>query len=165
MRGLTLTKNSRRPSETADVAVDIDVTPVMNMFIILIPFLVSMAVFTQVSIVEFSLPPNVGANLDDSAGKPKLKITVVVTPTFTGITLGEKMLDSIPAIDGEHDYETLAKRLAIRRQSADIKNEVVVAVRDEVVFEKVIAVMDRCRETGFEKVGLSSAPEEGQGQL
>ena len=36
---------------------DLDITPMMNIFMILIPFLVSMAVFTQIAVVEFSLPP------------------------------------------------------------------------------------------------------------
>ena len=54
--------NHQPPSEAADVA-DLDVTPVMNMFVILIPFLVSMAVFAHVSIIEFSLPPNVGPSM------------------------------------------------------------------------------------------------------
>ena len=52
---LSLFRSSHPPSQTIDNA-DVDVTPVMNVFIILIPFLVSMAVFTHHAIVEFSLP-------------------------------------------------------------------------------------------------------------
>jgi biopolymer transport protein ExbD len=48
---LTLYKSQRPPSELVESA-DLDVTPVMNMFIILIPFLVSMAVFTNLSILS-----------------------------------------------------------------------------------------------------------------
>lgn len=158
MNRLSFTRRAATPSETAG-GIDIDVTPVMNMFIILIPFLVSMAVFTHVAIVEFGLPPNVGAGLDDSEGKPKLKITAVVASEFLAITLGEKMLDSIPSTADGHDLERFAQQLQARREQADIKEEVVVAVRDAVEFKHVIAVMDRCRETGFDKVGLSSAPD------
>ena len=46
---------SRRPSGL-DGNAEIDVTPVMNMFIILIPFLVSMAVFTHLATHALSLP-------------------------------------------------------------------------------------------------------------
>jgi biopolymer transport protein ExbD len=160
---LTFTRRARTPSEAAG-GVEIDVTPVMNMFIILIPFLVSMAVFTHVSIVEFGLPPNVGAGLDDSEGKPKLKTTVVVAADFLAITVGDKMLDSIPSTAEGHDLATFAERIVTRREQADIKDEVIVAVRDAVRFKHVIAVMDRCREAGFEKVGLSSATEEAAGK-
>jgi biopolymer transport protein ExbD len=56
---------------------EIDIAPVMNMFIILVTFLISMVVFTHVAILEFSVPPNVGTGLDRSKGKPKLRLTVL----------------------------------------------------------------------------------------
>jgi biopolymer transport protein ExbD len=152
------------PSESSDV-IDVDVTPVMNMFIILIPFLISVAVFTQLSILEFSLPPNVGTGLDDSSGKPRLKLTVVVAPEYLAITYGENRLDSIPLINDSYDLSLLSSRLSARRDSVEINNEIIVAVRDKVRFENVVAVMDRCRDAGFEKAGLSSATEDVRGGL
>jgi biopolymer transport protein ExbD len=157
MTGLSLRSSTRTPSRTAETP-EIDVTPIMNMFVILIPFLVSMAVFTHMSIIEFSLPPNVGTGLDDSTGKPTLKLTVVVARPFLGITLGERMLDSIPARNGTHDYDTFRARLGERREQADIRDEAIVAVRDNVRFQRVVRVMDHCREAGFATLGLSSAP-------
>ena len=157
---LAFSKRNPAPSEVASETIDIDVTPVMNMFIILIPFLVSVAVFTHLTIIEFSLPPNVGMGLDTSEGKPKLKMTVVVTSGYLAITHGDAMLDSIPVVNGEYDYTLLSQKLSIHRKEIDIKNEVIVAVRDAIRFKYVVKVMDRCRDAGFEKVGLSSAPEE-----
>ena len=157
---LTFSKRNPSPSEVASETIDIDVTPVMNMFIILIPFLVSLAVFTHLTIIDFSLPPNVGMGLDASEGKPKLKITVVVTAGYFAITHGDAMLDSIPVQNGEYDYTLLSKQLAVRRMEVDIKDEVIVAVQDAIRFKHVVKAMDRCRDAGFEKVGLSSAPEE-----
>lgn len=165
MKGLSFRKGPRPPSEAVAEVVDIDVTPVMNMFIILIPFLVSMAVFTHLSIIEFSLPPNVGAGLDPSAGKPKLKLTVIVTPDFLAVTLGERMLDSIPLLAGEYRLDVLQERLRLRREQADIKDEAVIASRDGVRFKHLVQIMDRCREAGFEKIGLSSATESPEGGI
>ncbi len=156
---LSFSKRNRTPSEAAEEVIDIDVTPVMNMFIILIPFLVSMAVFTQMAIIDFSLPPNVGAGLDTSKGKPKLKITVVINKGYCAITHGERMLDSLPCIDEEYNYKKLETQLVIRRKDVEIKDEMVVAVQDAIRFKYVVKVMDRCRDAGFTKVGLSSAPE------
>ncbi len=156
---LSFSKRNRTPSETAEEVIDIDVTPVMNMFIILVPFLVSMAVFTQMTIIDFSLPPNVGIGLDTSKGKPKLKITVVINKEYCAVTHGERMLDSIPRIGEEYDYEKLSTQITLRRKDVDIKDELVVAVQDAIRFKYVVKVMDRCRDAGFTKVGLSSAPE------
>jgi biopolymer transport protein ExbD len=152
----------RSPSEVAEAA-DIDVTPVMNMFIIMIPFLVSMAVFSHLAMIDFSLPPNVGTQLDASGGEPKLKLTVVVAPEYLAVTFGEKMLDSLGLIDGRFDVGLLGERLRERRDSVEIKDEVIVAVRDAIKFETVVDVMDACRDVGFEKIGLSSAAGEPSG--
>jgi biopolymer transport protein ExbD len=153
----------KTPSDAATEVIDIDVTPVMNVFIILIPFLVSMAVFTHLSIIEFSLPPNVGVNLDESQGKPKLKLTVVIHREYLAITHGEEMLDSIPRAGEDYNYEMLYAQLGVFREKSGIRDEIVVAVQDPIRFRYVVRVMDRCRDAGYEKIGLSSAPETREG--
>ncbi len=56
--------NSRVLRRVSDVTEStIDVTPVMNMFVILIPFLISMAVFTQLGTHRFFLPGNDGSDI------------------------------------------------------------------------------------------------------
>jgi biopolymer transport protein ExbD len=159
---LSFMRGMRSPSEVAE-AVDVDVTPVMNMFIIMIPFLVSMAVFSHLAIIDFSLPPNVGTQLDASGGEPKLKLTVVVAPGYLAVTFGEKMLDSLGLVDGRYDLDLLGERLRERRDDIELKGEAIVAVRDQIKFETVVDVMDKCREVGFEKIGLSSAAAEPPG--
>jgi biopolymer transport protein ExbD len=151
---------SLRPSDTVDPP-ELDVTPIMNMFIILIPFLVSMAVFTHLSVLHFSLPPNAGSGLSDSSPKPKLKITVVIAESHLAITHGEMMLDSITCISGNYDITLLTSRLrAYRTQKAFLNDEVVVAVRNSIPFNNVVKVMDVCRTVGFTRIGLSNATED-----
>ncbi len=158
-------RKSRTPSEAASEVIDIDVTPVMNMFVILIPFLVSMAVFTHLSIIEFSLPSNANnSNPTELNKKPKLKLTAVITKKYIALTQGENMLDSIPLINGKYNFKRLKKSLAVNRESLELKNEMVVAVKDQIKFEHVVHVMDQCKVVGFKKVGLSSAPEEFEKQ-
>lgn len=153
-------RKSMHPSESVD-APDLDVTPIMNMFIILIPFLVSMAVFTHLSVLHFSLPPNAGSGLSDSTSKPKLKITVVVAENHLAITHGEQMLDSIACTSGNYDTEALISQLRIRRQQDDfLPDEVVIAVRNRIAFNNVVKIMDVCRSAGFTKIGLSNATED-----
>ena len=156
----TRIKKFTRPSEAADIP-DLDVTPVMNLFIILIPFLISMVVFTHLAVLHFSLPPNAGAGLSKENEQPKLKITIVVAEEFLAVTYGETMLDSIVAINGSHDISTLSAHLSLRRTIAEVlSDEAVVAVRDRVKFEEVVSVMDACRSSGFSKIGLSNATDD-----
>jgi len=174
MKSLSIAKKSFVPSDALEAEIDIDVKPMMNVLLILIPFLVSVAVYTRLSIVELSLPPNVTGVSSSQSGKPKLKLTVVVGTGFVSITYGEKMLDSLAktfdkaligshgigtAAGGDYAYEELLVRLKDRRNAVDEKGEVIVAARDSVSFKYVVRIMDACKKAGFEKVSLASATE------
>jgi biopolymer transport protein ExbD len=174
MKSLSITKKSFVPSDALEAEIDIDVKPMMNVLLILIPFLVSVSVYTRLSIVEMSLPPNVTGASSTQSGKPKLKLTVVVATQFVSITYGEKMLDSLAltndkALIGPHGisawskpdyaYERLLALLKDRRGAVDEKGEVIVASRDGISFKYVVRIMDACKKAGFEKVSLASATE------
>jgi biopolymer transport protein ExbD len=163
MRNLSLFKSTRPPSDLTEA--NVDVTPVMNMFVILIPFLVSMAVFTQVSIIDFSVPSDVGQSSGQSSGKPKLKLTIILAESFVGIAEGENLLDSLPMQGSEYPFDALKQALISRRASSDFPEEIVVAVRDKIAFKYVVGAMDVSRESGFVQIGISGAPEDpAQGQ-
>ncbi|HEX3019764.1 MAG TPA: biopolymer transporter ExbD [Chitinispirillaceae bacterium] len=150
---------NRKPSEAAEVP-DIDVTPVMNMFVILIPFLVSMAVFTHMSIIEFTLPPNVSAFMASQPQKPHPRLTVRLGSDYLGIVMGEELLDSLTVQGQSFPFDSLAERLKVHRIKLDYREEIIVAATDKISFKYVVRVMDICRIAGFEKVGLSSATQD-----
>ena len=153
---LSLFKSSKPPSELVDA--DVDVTPVMNVFVILIPFLVSMAVFTHVSIIDFSVPSDMGQGTAESGGKPKQKLTLLLTESFLGISEGENLLDSIPRLEnGLYAFDSLRQTLSARRFQSEFQDEIIVAVRDGVAFKYAVKAMDVSRECGFIKIGISGA--------
>jgi biopolymer transport protein ExbD len=145
-----------RPSEAVE-DVELDITPLMNIFIILVAFLISMAIFTHLSIVEFSLPPNVNSQMNSLEQKPVPKLTVRLDASYIGIVLGDKMLDSLPVVNSTFPFDDLTRKLTIRNGEKIYNGEIIVASNDEIPFKLVVKAMDICRETGFEKVGLSSA--------
>jgi biopolymer transport protein ExbD len=160
MKTLSLFTKTFVPSDAIEAEIDLDVKPMMNVLIILIPFLVSVAEYTRLAIIDMSLPPNITSVGGAGQGeKPKLKLTVVVAPSYFCVTLGETMLDSIARKGQEYSYDSLAARLSTRRLTADVKDEVIVAPRDGIQFKYVVRVMDACRKTGFEKISLASATE------
>lgn len=155
----SVSKKSLHPSDTVEIP-ELDVTPIMNMFIILIPFLVSMAVFTHLAVLHFSLPPNARSGLSKADEKSRLKLTIVVAEKYLAITHGEIMLDSIVSINGSYDITSLSNRLIYHRSEQLIAEDAVVAVRNKVEFKHVVKVMDICRTVGFSKIGLSNATED-----
>lgn len=161
MKNITFFKHSRPPSDVMEAEVDLDIRPFMNVLLILIPFLASVAVYTRISALEMRLPPNVNTALAAAhTEKPKLKISVILRSDIIGITYGEAWLDSIPRIDGEYDYAKLRTALETHRSSIETKNEILVAVKDEIRFQFVVRVMDACREAGFADIGLAGATED-----
>ncbi len=153
------------PSETAG-DIELDLTPMMSMFLILLPFLVSMAVLTHLTILEFSLPPNIGAGNGGGATseKPRLKLTMVIAPRYILATYGERMLDSIPYVNQLRDFNRIDSLMARYKKELNLENELIVASNDHVPLKNVVALMDRCKAAGFAKIGLSSAtsdPREG----
>ena len=160
MKQLSLLKNLGLPSNETEAEIDLDTSPIMNVLVILIPFLASVAVYTQLAVLNLSLPPNVGAGLSLESGRPKLKLTVVISPERLAVTYGEKMLDSLPRVNGAYDYAGLAERLKARREAVAVRDEAVVAVRDAVLFKYVVDVLDVCRASGFTKSGLAAAADD-----
>ncbi len=157
---LTVSNRHAIPSEAADESMDIDVTPIMNMFVVLIPFLVSMAVFTHLSVHQFYLPSEAGASLEQNSGPVKLKTTVVVSENSLLVSVGGDVIDSLPVVEGNYPFDKLPEVLTKALAMSGDKEKSVVSVKDKVPFKHVVAVMDLCRSSGFSGVGLASAPTE-----
>ena len=155
---MKLTGSHRRntPSEEVGEVFDIDVTPIMNLFVVLIPFLVSMAVFSHFSVHHFSLPSDASNTQDVHTGIVKLKTTLVLNPTHLLVTLGGEIKDSLSYQD-DWAIALPATLATVRLQATDTTNAIV-SVADDVPFQWVVTAMDYCKEAGFENVGLSEAP-------
>ncbi len=158
MKSISKLKVSYAPSSAIEAEIDIDVKPMMNILLILIPFLVSVAVYTRLSIIELSLPPNI-TSVATSAGneKPKLRLTLVIAQDYCSITYGETLLDSIPYKNGAFPVPRIKQLLEQHRLTAEIQDEAVVAPHDGIRFDSVVKCMDICTSAGFTKVSLASA--------
>ncbi len=157
MKGSAFTNKGYVPSEAVEAEIDLDTSPIMNVMVILIPFLASVAVYTHLAALPVSLPPNVNAALSTAQGRPKLKLTIVVSAQSVVITYGERALDTLPVVSGAYDFTGLGQKLLLRKSLSESPDDIVVAVRDEVLFKNVVSIMDVCRESGFKRPGLAAA--------
>ena len=77
-----------RPSyrrSSLDEEVELNLTPVMNLMVVLIPLLLSSAQFIKIGIIDLNLPPAVGAQ-GEAVKAPKeaeIKLDLAVTITIT----------------------------------------------------------------------------------
>jgi len=139
---------ARRPSAVAEVA-DLNVTPVMNMFIILIPFLISMSVFTQLAAHELHLPGDEGPG--QTSERRDLPLTVAVGVAGLIIVQGDIVVAELPRRNGNQDLSALTS--VLRSQAPD---KLVLAVDDPISTAEVVACLDACRAAGCADVGLAA---------
>ena len=140
---------SRRPSAGLD-SPDLDVTPVMNMFIILIPFLVGMAAFTKLAAHEITLPGDQPAGVAAVAAPP-----LVVTADAAGlkVVVGDRVLAELPRRGAALDTAGLVA--ALRSAGPE---RIVVAAAPALLADEVVACLDAARAAGCDDVGLAAAP-------
>lgn len=142
--------------------IDLDMTPMMNMLIILISFLVTMVVFTQLAVIKFNLPPQGGGGGDeakagpDSAQKaPPVDITVLVSENgFQIIGEGGK-LDPIPKGTKDYDYARLGLFMRKLKEEYPSAEDVVLLIDSAIVYQDIITTMDVMRENKFPNILLS----------
>ncbi len=135
-------------------AEDLNIMPVMNLFLILVPFLLLTAVFVKISIIEFSLPGADAVQNKQQAGKP---VVTFLTITEKGFDLKSRNFKT-PFIkkEGEaFDFEILTQNLQAVKQLHQTSEDIIIAPVSSIKYEIIIQVMDRCRENGFPNISIS----------
>ena len=153
-RAFPVTKRSVKSTGKNIESFDLDITPMMNIFMILIPFLVSMAVFTQIAVVDFSLPPAQVPGEGDEQNK-ELDISIVVTANGFQIVGTGRKLDLLPKLQGEYQFSQLRALLKAIKFQYPSQKSVVLVFDGEVLYDDIIKFMDICRESQFPDIGLS----------
>jgi len=141
--------------------IDLDMTPMMNMLIILISFLVTMVVFTQLAVIKFDLPPATdaegeGAAAADSA-KPGADVDITLVLSESGFQIiGEgRKLDPIPRRASGYDFPRLGQFMKKLKQEYPGAEAVVMLIDSAIIYQDIIAAMDVCRDNKFPNIMLS----------
>lgn len=133
-----------------------NMTPIMNLMVVLIPLLLSSAQLIKISVIELNLPPAAGAQMDKPKEK-QLKLDLAVTITDQGFYVSsssavmqkKKKGPSIPKVDGEYDYELLTKTLySIKKKAAgrfNDMNAIVIQAEPKVAYQTLVSTMDATR--------------------
>ena len=151
----------RRHTQVEEIPLDI--RPIMNLMVVLIPILLYSAEFVKLSIRELNLPPaSAGAGLSEEQQKPKeqekrLFLTVLISKkgfyigTRGGFLSGEGRSEDEPSIplneDGSYNYEELRQKLIELKQKvedqgfADEKSAIISAEAD-IPYKSIVRTMD-----------------------
>jgi biopolymer transport protein ExbD len=134
----SFTNRVRKPAEVMLV-------PMIDIFVVLVTFLLMTAVFSRVTILQLDLPSA------DAAGppvQPAFRLEVIVRAGGFELTNGETLIATVPkTFDGEYDFATLTQLAAqLKRENPEVDDASVLLER-EIKYDYLIRVMDAIRST------------------
>ncbi len=120
--------------------VELDVTTFLNLMVVLIPFLLITAVFSNITIQELNLPQQaVGGEEPD---KPLVTIEVIIRENNLQITDGEKITDTIDKVEDKHNIKKLSEKLLALKGQHTEKEDAIVLIEPDILYDDMIRVMD-----------------------
>ena len=160
----------RSRSKNRDTNPELDITSFMNLMVILIPFLLLEAVFTQQAVLQVLMPSGEGA-ADDSKKPPLVLEVMVYKDKFLVADRQSGPMKTISVNEkGAFDYKALNDYLRTIKTQYPLVTEASILLEQDTDYEKLIHTMDAVRivvstETGrtaryalFRDISIGDAP-------
>jgi biopolymer transport protein ExbD len=127
-------------------APELNITAFMNLMVVLVPFLLISAVFSQLSILELNLPPDSSTPQDQQQKKERnfelivRKDSLILTDTLGGV------IKKIKNTKDGHDFKAMSDLLVqIKTRFPDKKN-IIILLEPDTPYELLVTAMDTVRE-------------------
>lgn len=134
-------RGKKEPLDT-DIMELLNLTPLMDVFTVLVVFLLITAVFTSITIMELNVPTRAGASAPIT---PNFTIEVIVRKAGLEIANGASVEAAIPKIDDKYDLKKLSEILLRLKAQYPEKEDATVLMEPKVEYDQLIQVMDAVR--------------------
>ena len=134
----------------------LEVSAFINLIVVLVPFLLSTAVFTRLSVIELSLPAQTSGV--EQLKVDELKLEVVIRPD--ALEVGDKiggLIARLPNKDKAYDTDALAQIVEQLKTRFPKQANATVLAQPDTSYEVLVSVMDAVREKPAPRVGKGSA--------
>ena len=124
---------------------DINVTPYMNLMAVLIPFLLSVAVFTRLAVLEIYLPPpsdQVEPPPVEEEKKDELILTVTIASGGLVVANGDSVAAFLPTSATGYDLGGLSKVLRDLKARYPEEVSAIILSKPEIPYGTLVGVMD-----------------------
>jgi biopolymer transport protein ExbD len=129
-----LIRRERKPHELLLV-------PMIDIFTVLVTFLLMTAVFSRVAVMQIDLPSSVSA----TPAEPKFRLEVIVREDGFELSDGKQAIAKIPKVSGAYDLDGLTEGvLAVKREHPTSEDASVLSER-KVPYDELIQAMDAIR--------------------
>ncbi|MFQ5597575.1 MAG: ExbD/TolR family protein [Nitrospiria bacterium] len=126
--------------------VSLNITPFMNLMVVLIPFLLSGIVFSRLAILEMKLPTGQSATSAIKAEKDPFRLIVTLREKELTILGSGIKKTQLPFKKGNYDLAGLTSILKQMKQQHPQETSMILLSEPEIPYESLIAIMDACRE-------------------
>jgi biopolymer transport protein ExbD len=134
MRRRFARRSPRKPAELLLV-------PMIDIFTVLVTFLLMTAVFSRITIVELDLQSAASGGVST----PAFRLEVIVRKQGLELTNGTTLIAAIPKLNGAYDLATLSElAMALKRDYPDT-DDASVLLEPEIAYDHLIQVMDAIR--------------------
>ena len=151
-------KRRKAASLETDIMELLNLTPMMDVFTVLVVFLLITAVFTSITITELSVPTSAGGA---ASIKPNFAIEVIVRKAGLEIANGRAVEAAIPKKDGKYDLQLLSEMLDRLKAKYPEKEDATVLMEPKIEYDYLVQVMDTVRGAKtplFPKISIGDAP-------
>ena len=136
-------RNRRRKQEVPEL----DITAFLNLMVVLIPFLLISAVFTQVTVIELNMPPpSDDPQQQEKDKKEKLELEVVIRSDSIEIHGGKAgLISRYKMEDDQFDYAEISKKLQQLKSRFAEETTSMILLEPEINYDTLVQVMDTVR--------------------
>lgn len=121
----------------------LEVSAFINLIIVLVPFLLSSAVFTRLAVLDLALPAQ-SSGVEKLTGELQLEVVIRADALEVGDRIGG-LIERIPAGSGGHDVQALGALMAQLKQRFPQQTAATVLAEPNTPYDVLVQVMDRMR--------------------
>ena len=124
----------------------LEITAFINLIVVLVPFLLSTAVFTRLAVIDLSLPAQSSQALRDLKADD-LKLEIIIRPKNVEVNdqLGGQLIDPIPNDASGPDVRSLAAAMLLLKTKFPDKLDATVLAEPNTSYDTLVRVMDAVR--------------------
>lgn len=121
----------------------LEVSAFINLIIVLVPFLLSTAVFTRLAVLDLTLPAQ-SSGVEKLTGELQLEVVIRADALEVGDRIGG-LIERIPANGSGHDVKALGALIGQLKQRFPQQTAASVLAEPSTSYDVLVQVMDRVR--------------------
>jgi len=124
--------------------VELMLVPMIDIFTVLVTFLLMTAVFSRITILQLELP---SANATSAGPPPAFRLEVIVRHEGLELTNGKELIATLPMVNGQYDLKALSGMALGLKREYPAANDASVLMERDIQYDHLIQVMDAIRST------------------